>query len=201
MRLAAAGGNRTNKEITHPARSIRSGPITEIIGSRTMDAPSFQDIADYIRISKDTIGLLKGVFDLLPKGAKRDEAEQKIKAAEEALKRADATLAQKLGYSLVPLHVSAANHAVARATEADGLPELRSHDQGLQPADRVPRQALRMIGRSPPSHLQTIVPAAPADGQARSKPALQGANQIVAHLGIEAKQSLCVPLSAAASEV
>jgi hypothetical protein len=73
-----------------------------IIGGRTMDAPSllFQDIADYIRISKDTIDLLKGAFGLLPKGAKRDEAEQKIKAAEEALKRADVTLAQKLGYSL-----------------------------------------------------------------------------------------------------
>jgi hypothetical protein len=76
--------------------------LRRIIGSRTMDAPSlsFQDIADYIRISKDTIDLLKGGFGLLPKGAKRDEAEQKIKAAEEALKRADATLAQKLGYSL-----------------------------------------------------------------------------------------------------
>jgi hypothetical protein len=44
------------------------------------------------RASKDIIALLKG--------RSGDEAEQKIKAAEEALKRADVALAQKLGFKL-----------------------------------------------------------------------------------------------------
>jgi hypothetical protein len=37
---------------------------------------------------------------LLPTSAKRTEMEQKIAAAENALKRADAALAQKLGFQL-----------------------------------------------------------------------------------------------------
>ena len=49
---------------------------------------------------RDGIGLLKSSLALWPKGKKRDEAEQKVKAAEEALSRADAELAQKLGYPL-----------------------------------------------------------------------------------------------------
>jgi len=68
--------------------------------SLLMSDSLFQDIADYIRVSKDAITLLKSAFSLLPRGEKRDEAESKIKAAEEALKRSDAALAQKLGYQL-----------------------------------------------------------------------------------------------------
>jgi hypothetical protein len=65
-----------------------------------VDGDIFQNIADYIRLGKDASDLLKGVLSLLPKSAKRDEAEQKIKAAEDALKRADVALAQKLGFQL-----------------------------------------------------------------------------------------------------
>jgi hypothetical protein len=60
----------------------------------------FQDIAEYIRVSKDSLNLLRAAWNLLPKGEKRDEAEQKIKAADEALKRTDAALALKFGYHL-----------------------------------------------------------------------------------------------------
>jgi hypothetical protein len=60
----------------------------------------FQDVAEYIRLSKDGLDLIKGAWSLLPKGEKRDEAEHKLRAAEEALKRSDAALAQKLGYEL-----------------------------------------------------------------------------------------------------
>jgi hypothetical protein len=60
----------------------------------------FQDIADYIRISKDALDLARSGWALLPKGEKRDEAEKRFHAAEEALKRSDAALAQKLGYQL-----------------------------------------------------------------------------------------------------
>jgi hypothetical protein len=60
----------------------------------------FQDIAEYIRLSKDGLDLMRGAWSLLPKGEKRDEAEHKLRAAEEALKRSDAALAQKLGYQL-----------------------------------------------------------------------------------------------------
>ena len=60
----------------------------------------FQDIAEYIRVSKDGLDLLKSAWNLLPKGEKRDEAERKIQAADEALKRTDAALALKLGFQL-----------------------------------------------------------------------------------------------------
>jgi len=66
-----------------------------------VDAPGiFQDVADYIRLSKEAIDLARSAWTLLPKGEKRDEAERKLHAAEEALKRSDAALAQKLGYQL-----------------------------------------------------------------------------------------------------
>jgi hypothetical protein len=60
----------------------------------------FQDIADYIRVSKEGLNLARSAWALLPKSANRDEAERKLLAAEHALKRTDAALAQKLGYEL-----------------------------------------------------------------------------------------------------
>jgi hypothetical protein len=60
----------------------------------------FQDIAEYIRLSKDTLDLVRGALGILPKGEKRDGAENKPHAAEAALKRSDAALAQKLAYHL-----------------------------------------------------------------------------------------------------
>jgi hypothetical protein len=60
----------------------------------------FQDITDYIRVSKEALDLARSAWALLPKSAKRDEVEQKLLAAQNALKRTDAALAQKLGYQL-----------------------------------------------------------------------------------------------------
>jgi hypothetical protein len=64
------------------------------------DSGIFQDLAQYIHFGKETLDLLKAAGNLLPKSAKRAEVEQKITAAEIALKRADAALAQKLGFQL-----------------------------------------------------------------------------------------------------
>jgi hypothetical protein len=63
------------------------------------DSGLFQDLAEYIHLGKDTLDLLRAGVGLLP-AKKRAEAEQKIAAAEAALKRADAALAQKLGFQL-----------------------------------------------------------------------------------------------------
>jgi hypothetical protein len=64
------------------------------------DSGIFQDLAQYIHFGKESLDLLKAAGSLLPKSAKRTEVEQKITAAEDALKRADAALAQKLGFQL-----------------------------------------------------------------------------------------------------
>jgi hypothetical protein len=64
------------------------------------DGDIFQALADYIHLGKDSVDLLKASLGLLPKSAKRDAAEQNIRAAEDALKRADVALAQKLGFEL-----------------------------------------------------------------------------------------------------
>ena len=65
-----------------------------------MSNVQFQDIAEYIRASKDCLDLLRAAWSLLPKSEKRNEAEHKLRIAEEALTRSDAALAQKLGYQL-----------------------------------------------------------------------------------------------------
>jgi hypothetical protein len=64
------------------------------------DSGIFQDLAQYIHFGKESLDLLKAAGSLLPKSAKRAEVEQKITAAEDALKRADVALAQKLGFQL-----------------------------------------------------------------------------------------------------
>jgi hypothetical protein len=64
------------------------------------DGGIFQDIAQYVHLGKDILDSLKIAVGLLPKSAKRVEVEQKIAAAEDALKQADAALAQKLGFEL-----------------------------------------------------------------------------------------------------
>src|SRR5215207_6806845 len=46
------------------------------------------------------LGLFKEAYSALPKGEKRDEIEQKIKAAEASLARSDAALAKQLWYQL-----------------------------------------------------------------------------------------------------
>jgi hypothetical protein len=64
------------------------------------DGGIFQDLAQYVHLGKETLDLLRAAGGLLPQSAKRAEVEQKIAAAEDALKRADAALAQKLGFQL-----------------------------------------------------------------------------------------------------
>jgi hypothetical protein len=64
------------------------------------DASIFQDVAEYIRISKDALNIFKTAYGLLPKGEKRDDIERRVRAAEDALRRSDVALAQKLGYDL-----------------------------------------------------------------------------------------------------
>jgi hypothetical protein len=64
------------------------------------DPTIFSDVAEYIRLSKDALGIFKTAFELLPKGQKRDEIERSVSAAEQALKRSDVALAQKLHFNL-----------------------------------------------------------------------------------------------------
>jgi hypothetical protein len=60
----------------------------------------FHDISEYIRASKDALDLVKAAVGFLPKGREKEEAESKIKDAEEALRRSDVQLAKKLGMHL-----------------------------------------------------------------------------------------------------
>jgi hypothetical protein len=60
----------------------------------------FQDIGEYIHISRDTLELMRAASGFLPRGKKREEIQARIKAAEEALKRSDIALASKLGYHI-----------------------------------------------------------------------------------------------------
>jgi hypothetical protein len=57
-------------------------------------------LKDYISTSKEALELLRAAYTVMPKGAKRDEAEKAIEAAAEALARSDAKLAKDLGYKL-----------------------------------------------------------------------------------------------------
>lgn len=58
------------------------------------------DLSEYVRLSKEGLDLLRSGISLLPKGDKRDEIEDKLRAAEDALSRSDARLAQDLGIPL-----------------------------------------------------------------------------------------------------
>src|SRR6266481_5058574 len=54
----------------------------------------------WIESAHSALIFLKSLKDLLPKGRKRDEAEQLIQQAEAALKRADARIALDMGFPL-----------------------------------------------------------------------------------------------------
>jgi hypothetical protein len=60
----------------------------------------FQSVNEYLHAGKEALDLFKAAIPLLPKSGKRDEIEQKVNLASEAMKRSDAALAQKLGYNL-----------------------------------------------------------------------------------------------------
>lgn len=58
------------------------------------------DLLEWAPAAKSALDLLKAASAFLPKGADKEAAEAKIKEAETILQRADAKLAQELGYSL-----------------------------------------------------------------------------------------------------
>src|SRR5207237_9425043 len=94
----------------------------------------FQDIAEYIPASKDTLDLVRAAWSLLPKGEKRSEAEHKLHAAEEALKRSDAALAQKLGYQLCQCTFPPQIMLWKETQKHAACSNLRAHDSQFQPA-------------------------------------------------------------------
>lgn len=55
---------------------------------------------EWLGSARTLISLFKEARALLPKSEKRDEIEERIRVAEQALLRADARLAQELGYQL-----------------------------------------------------------------------------------------------------
>ena len=59
-----------------------------------------KEIAEGIAALKGAVDLVKAAASMLPKGQKKDEADAKIAAAQDALTRADAELARDLGYKL-----------------------------------------------------------------------------------------------------
>lgn len=59
-----------------------------------------KSIGEWILDFKVASDLLKSALGMMPKSAEKDAIETKIRAADEALKRADAKLAQELGYRL-----------------------------------------------------------------------------------------------------
>ena len=54
----------------------------------------FKDLSEYIGLSKQALDLIKAGIAFLPKGTNREEAEKKVAAAEEMLRRSDVKLAQ-----------------------------------------------------------------------------------------------------------
>ncbi len=59
-----------------------------------------RDVTEWATASKAALDGLRALFNILPKGEDRDRAEAGLKHATESLARADAQLAQKLGYRL-----------------------------------------------------------------------------------------------------
>jgi hypothetical protein len=59
-----------------------------------------RDLIGWIQASKEAVSLIKNAYELLPKGSKRDEIENKVKLASQILERGDAKLAKELGFVL-----------------------------------------------------------------------------------------------------
>jgi hypothetical protein len=58
------------------------------------------DLMAYLAEAKTALDILKGLREMLPKGAKSDEAQKQIEKAEQALKASEAELAKGLGFRL-----------------------------------------------------------------------------------------------------
>ena len=58
------------------------------------------DLSEYLTAANSALALFRGMREALPAGPKRDEAQQKIEQAEEALEASKAELAKALGYNL-----------------------------------------------------------------------------------------------------
>jgi len=61
---------------------------------------SLDDVAQYIRASKDVMDIAKTLIGMLPKGTQHEGAERRLAEAERALRATEVQLAQSLGYHL-----------------------------------------------------------------------------------------------------
>jgi hypothetical protein len=60
----------------------------------------YTDIKGWIDVNKTLLDLYKSARDALPKSKQRDEIDEKIRAAEDIMRRSDAQFAKDLGYKL-----------------------------------------------------------------------------------------------------
>lgn len=65
-----------------------------------MNTPSMDEVALYIRASKDVLDLMKTLGGFFPKGEKSADVEKRLAEAERALEAAQVQLAKSLGYHL-----------------------------------------------------------------------------------------------------
>lgn len=61
---------------------------------------TFHDITEFLSAGKTALDLAKGLIGLVPKGKDQDAFQEKIRAAEDALRRCDVKLANDLGMKL-----------------------------------------------------------------------------------------------------
>jgi hypothetical protein len=73
--------------------------VKRLLSTREAAMSSFAP-SDWVDCSRSAINEFKSIRDKLPAGKQRDEINEKIKRAEDLLSRADAELAQKLGFEL-----------------------------------------------------------------------------------------------------
>jgi hypothetical protein len=82
------------------AAQIASSGIPEELDKMDTSSFSYQDITDFVRLGRESLDLIRAAIPLIPKGKQRDELENKLSAAQEALNRSDARLAKELGLHL-----------------------------------------------------------------------------------------------------
>lgn len=60
----------------------------------------FRTIGEYLHNGKEAVELFKVAYSLMPVGEKRSEIERRVHLADDAMRRSDVALAQKLGFNL-----------------------------------------------------------------------------------------------------
>jgi hypothetical protein len=58
------------------------------------------EVTGWLSAGKSVVDIMKSAMDLMPKGSDKESLARKILETEKAIKRADATLAKELGYSI-----------------------------------------------------------------------------------------------------